>query len=175
MSESINLEQFEMHLATEHEIDILPAIETAADSLFSQVGFNDLPAAASAAELKNAKAIIVTGRPPVGFARIEELGGNAHLEQLSVTPELAGNGIGGKLLEETCVWAARQGYSAITLVTFQFIPWNAPFYEKHGFKMVNELTAELESLRQHEVELGLDNFGPRLVMKKPLQSTLPTQ
>jgi hypothetical protein len=35
-------------------------------------------------------------------------------------------------------WAVRQGLPAMTPVTFRGVPWNAPYYERLGFR---ELTA----------------------------------
>ena len=130
MTEFMNQGSADIHIATDNEIDLLPAIEAAADSVFAEIGIDDLPPAASADELRNAKALIVDGHPPIGFARVEELEGNAHLEQLSVLPEHAGRGAGGKLLEKACQWAAQQGYSAITLSTYKDVKWNCPFYKK---------------------------------------------
>ncbi len=50
--------------------------------------------------LRSAKALIVAGNPPIGFARLNEFEGNAHLEQLSVISKQVRKGIGKKLLEE---------------------------------------------------------------------------
>lgn len=168
MNKSINHKIQDVHLATEDEIMLLPTIEAEADKIFRQIGINSLPPAASVEELLRAKAILVHGHPPTGFARLEELDGNAHLEQLSVSPDHAGQGIGGKLLEQACQWASQQGYLAITLSTYKDVKWNAPFYGKHGFKAIEDLSPGLQLLRDHEIELGLDQYGPRVVMKRIL-------
>lgn len=160
-------EQPAVREATEADLEYLPGIEAAADALFAEQGFTGLPPAASREELAEARSVLVSGSPPVGFARLEEIDGSAHLEQLSVRPEAGGRGIGGKLLDEACLWAAKQGYDAMTLATFRDIPWNAPFYARHGFAVIDELTPGLAELRRHETEeLGLDQAGPRVVMKK---------
>jgi hypothetical protein len=45
-------------------------------------------------------------------------------------------------------WAARQGMAALTLITFRGVPWNAPYYERLGFRELApaELTPGLAAL-----------------------------
>ncbi len=62
----------------------------------------------------------------------------------------------------------------MTLSTFRDIEWNAPFYAKHGFEILTELTPGLENLRQLEIEIGLDKIGPRVVMRRALAGLRPT-
>ncbi len=161
----------DLHAVLDAEVGLLPAIEEAADQMFVEIGAGPLPPAASVAELTEAQFVLVAGRPPVGFARVEEVDGVAHLEQLSVHPQHARQGVGGALLEGVCEWAARAGYPAITLITFAEIPWNAPFYRRQGFVPLVELTPGLRDLRRHEAELGLDVFGPRVAMRRMLSAT----
>jgi hypothetical protein len=56
------------------------------------------------------------------------------------------------------------------LCTFADVPWNAPFYARHGFVSLaeSESTPGLLELRQREVSLGLDALGRRTVMRKLL-------
>ena len=168
MREQLGDDFVDMHFAEDQEIEQLTAVESAADQVFNEAGIQNLPPAASSSELKTAKALIVAGNPPIGFVRIEEIDANAHLEQLSVIPEESGKGTGGRLLEQACRWATEHGYSTMTLSTFRDIEWNAPFYAKHGFEILTELTPGLENLRQHEIEIGLDKIGPRVVMARVL-------
>ncbi len=79
-----------------------------------------------------------------------------------------GGGLGGKLLEAGVDWAKEQGYSQITLITFKNIPWNGPFYEKHGFDELSNISDSLKRLREYEKEVGLDSIGERIVMYKKL-------
>jgi GNAT superfamily N-acetyltransferase len=80
----------------------------------------------------------------------------------------ARHGIGTALLDAACRHAASHGHRAITLITFGAVSWNAPFYARHGFAPVVELTPGLAELRRHEAELGMDALGPRVVMRRAL-------
>lgn len=106
--------------------------------------------------------------PPVGYARVEVVDGQAHLEGLSVRPRQMRRGIGTALVTAACRWAAEQGFSQITLCTFADVPWNGPFYAGLGFTEVPAATPGLQALRRHERELGLDSMGRRCVMRRLL-------
>jgi hypothetical protein len=86
-----------------------------------------------------------------GFAVLELLDGAVHLEQLSVHPAHGRQGIG----------AAR-----VTLLTYADVPWNAPFYARHGWRPDPSPTRALLALREQETALGLDRHGPRVVMTR---------
>ena len=157
--------------ARPEELDQLLAIERASDELFATVGFHLTPGPATLAALGQARQLLVVGDPPVGFARIEEVDGLAHLEQLSVHPDRARQGLGRTLLEAACAWAAEASYRAITLSTFAEVPWNAPFYASAGFAPLVPLTPGLVALRRQEQGNGLDELGPRVVMVRRLPAT----
>lgn len=156
--------------ARAEELALLPALEAAADRVFDDLGLGPLPPAATVRDLESAFCVLVSGEPPVGFARVEVVDGQAHLEQLSVHPDAGRKGSGGRLLDAACAWAAERGYAVVTLCTFADVPWNAPFYARHGFVPVPdaELTPGLRTLRRREAELGLDGLGRRTVMAKTL-------
>src|SRR4030095_4117904 len=118
--------------------------------------------------LIDARDLLVAGRPPVGFARIDEVDGHAHLEQLSVLPGHMRRGIGTGLLEAACAWAVEHSFREITLCTFAEPDWNAPFFAQRGFVLVSELTPGLEELRDWERSIGLDALGRRVVMRRAL-------
>lgn len=157
-----------VRIATPDDIAVLPRIEAAADKVFEDYGITDLPAAATEAELMNAKLLLVYGTPAVGFARVEQVDDQSHLEQVSVLPEHSGQGIGTNLIESAFEWARNSGYATMTLTTFRDIPWNAPFYETLGFAEIDELAPQLHKHREDEIRLGLDALGPRVAMQKTL-------
>lgn len=150
------------------ELPLLVDVEIAADVPFAAIGIDPLPPAGTAADLAAARLLLVVGDPPVGFARIEEVDGLAHLEQLSVHPDHWHRGHGTALIEAACAWAAASGYPAVTLITFADVAWNGPYYTRRGFAPVTELTPGLRDLRRHEAELGLDALGTRIAMRRTL-------
>lgn len=155
--------------AKEADLGFLPALEAASDTLLASApGVRGsellrLPPPAGTAELRAARQLLVVGEPITGFARIEEVEGLAHLEQLSVHPASAGAGLGRLLVNAALRWARTHGYPGMTLCTFADVPFNAPFYRSCGFEVV-EPRGELAQLRRHEVELGLDEAGRRVAM-----------
>ncbi|WP_412542501.1 GNAT family N-acetyltransferase [Longispora sp. K20-0274] len=151
------------------EWEMLAAVAAAADTLFDTVGIRPLPPSAGAPAFAAAHAVLACGDPPVGFAMLEVVDGSAFLDQLSVHPDHTRQGLGAALLEAACAWAAAEGFAAITLTTFADVPWNGPFYTRHGFAPVTgELPAGLRRIRDREIAIGLDAFGPRFAMRKPL-------
>ena len=96
---------------------------------------------------------------PVGFAHIELLEPTvAHLKELDVHPSHGRRGLGTKLIETVCEWAAAANYGWVTLTTFREAPWNMPFYAKVGFEEIprQELTSVLLSILREEGDRGLD-------------------
>ncbi|WP_299955415.1 GNAT family N-acetyltransferase [uncultured Modestobacter sp.] len=143
-------------------------VEVAADELFVPLGITDLPAPASATERARSWRVLVVGEPVQGFAVLELLDGAVHLEQLSVDPEHGRRGLGAALLAATVQAAAEQGADRVTLLTYADVPWNAPFYARHGWRETGELTPGLRALRRREEELGLDRHGRRVAMVRSL-------
>ncbi len=147
----------------------LPALEAAADARFACLGVGPIPpVATTATELAHAAQVLVAEDASgiVGFARLEVVDGEAHLEQLSVLPDAAGRGVGTALLDASVAWAARAGHDAVTLCTFADVPWNGPFYGRRGFEKVTDLSPGLRALRETERRLGLDTVGRRVVMRR---------
>jgi GNAT superfamily N-acetyltransferase len=105
----------------------------------------------------------------VGFMLMEELDGAAHIEELSVHPDGQGRGLGTALLDAAAGWAAERGFSAVTLTTFRDVPWNRPFYERRGYRVVGgaELSGGMRRKVAHEAAWGLDP-ELRVVMRRQL-------
>jgi len=157
------------------DLAALPEVERASAGLFPP---EDLPAPLrdevhSPAELglaRRERRLLVAldpGGAPVGFALAGRLDGVGHLEELSVHPDHGRRGLGSRLLEATCRWAARQGLRAVTLTTFRHLPWNAPFYARRGFRVLSpdELGPGLRAVLRGERARGLRR---RVAMRRPL-------
>lgn len=153
-----------MRPAGDDDLPLLPEVEAAADRSFVALGVDDLPAPAGAAERARSWRVLVAGRPPVGFAVLEQLDGAVHLEQLSVHPAHGRRGIGGALVEAAVDEARAVGADRVTLCTYADVPWNGPFYARHGFVEWPDPPPALAALRAHEQQLGLDRHGRRVVM-----------
>jgi GNAT superfamily N-acetyltransferase len=157
----------DVRAAAKSDLAQLAEIDERAEALFRAAGYA-LPAVPfDDAALAAAKAVFVAGRPPVGFVWLTEVDGLAHVEELAVIPKWMRQGLGTRLLERAAEWARRQGYPALTLITFADVPWNAPFYRARGYADT-EPTPGLLALRERERELGLDGVGRRVVMRRDL-------
>ena len=160
-----------IRLARPAELVLLPAVELAADTRFSELGVGPLPEPGSAAELSRALAVLVAGDPPFGFARLEEVGGEAHLEQLAVHPDHGRRGIGRGLLEAACTWASDAGYGEISLVTYRDVPWNGPFYARAGFEGCGPADEWLRQRARPNEAPVMARFGTRVVMTRSLRTS----
>ncbi|UGY94718.1 GNAT family N-acetyltransferase [Streptomyces gobiensis] len=101
---------------------------------------------------------------PLACLLAARVDGCTHIEQLSVHPDSARRGIGRALLGHA---AAAEGGRPLTLTTFSEVPWNAPYYERIGFRRLaeSELTPGLKKIQAAETELGLHRW-PRVCMRR---------
>ena len=80
-----------------------------------------------------------------GFVVVDIVDGCAHVEEIAVAPEFGRRGYGTAMLDAVERWAAANGHSAVTLTTFRDVPFNGPWYEGLGFRVIagDELTPGL--------------------------------
>ena len=104
---------------------------------------------------------------PVAYLVAEPVDGFLHVEQVSVHPRAARRGFGRALVDHVAGVARADGVPALTLTTFAEVPWNAPYYERLGFRVVPdaELTPGLRRIVDAEAAMGLDRW-PRVVMRR---------
>ncbi len=104
----------------------------------------------------------------VAFLVAGVVDGNAHVDEVAVHPSHAGQGLGRALIDHLGEWADDCGLPAVTLTTFVDVPWNAPYYERIGFRRLRESEwgPELARIRWDERERGLDD-SPRTAMIRP--------
>jgi GNAT superfamily N-acetyltransferase len=150
------------------EFEHLRWIESESDRLYLEVGIGPFLEDETANHLPVAAAVYAVGDPAVGFVSLEIVDGVAHVDQVSVLPDHGRKGLGRALLEAAVGWAAASGYPALTLLTYRDVPWNAPFYRTLGFEEITTLSPGLAAIRSHELDAGLDAFGPRLAMRRAL-------
>ncbi|GIG90308.1 GNAT family N-acetyltransferase [Plantactinospora endophytica] len=111
----------------------------------------------------------VSADVPVGYLVAEPVDGCLHVEQVSVHPRAARRGVGRRLLDHLAEYATATGVPALTLTTFVDVPWNAPYYLRCGFVVLDEheLTPGLAVIRAREAAHGLDRW-PRVCMRRDL-------
>lgn len=165
---AIELDVPDVRPAEDADLPVVVEIDERADSVFRVAGLEVPRIPLRLDDLREAKAVFVHGRPPVGFVWVGEADGLAHIEQLSVLPGHMRRGLGSALLEAACAWAAEHGYRAVTLTTYAEVPWNGPFYAARGFAETDRLTPDLVERRDWERSAGLDEVGRRVVMRRDL-------
>jgi 4-diphosphocytidyl-2-C-methyl-D-erythritol kinase len=92
----------------------------------------------------------------VGFVclDVEEGGDSIGIAEIDVLPTWGRRGIGAALLEHACDWARAAGYRKIDLGTLRDVPWNAPFYGRHGFVEVDKYAPEFAFALDRDRENG---------------------
>lgn len=125
------------------------AMEPAARAVKRRIERGDIDA--------NNPVVPLEGGLPVGMAIASVREGAVHLEEMDVLPAHGRRGLGTRLLATVCAWARAQGYAAVTLSTFSDVPWNGPFYRKHGFKDLQpeQWTPGMWAIREQEAQHGL--------------------
>ncbi|GAA0492706.1 GNAT family N-acetyltransferase [Streptomyces olivaceiscleroticus] len=107
---------------------------------------------------------------PVAYLIAAHVDGNLHVEQVSVHPDSARRGIGRALLARCAEHAVDRRLPALTLTTFADVPWNAPYYARCGFRILDdaEIGPLLQRIRRQEAAHGLDRW-PRVCMRKEVR------
>jgi GNAT superfamily N-acetyltransferase len=160
------MSDYTIDLARPGEVELLPAIERRAATLFSQEDLapehaaDVTPLPVYVAAQRDGRVFVARDAADrlVGFAHLEWIDGIAYLEELDVEPDSGRRGIGRCLVEAACEWARSRGSDRITLSTFRDVAWNAPFYARLGFVPIpiEALSHALLALREREAADGLD-------------------
>lgn len=129
-----------IRLAVPADVISLPAIEAAAGEAFRSIGMPEVaddPLPDVEELIRHASDgrvwVATVSSKVVGYARAVVRDGSAHLEQVSVHPDHAGQRIGADLIDAVASWARDRGDERLTLTTFADVPWNAPYYRRLGF------------------------------------------
>ncbi|WP_030144844.1 GNAT family N-acetyltransferase [Spirillospora albida] len=151
------------------ELAELVAVENSADAAFAALGIVFPPGPTVVETVAGQAEILVAGDPPAGFAAFRTVDGATHLEQISVRADLMGRGIGVPLLRAVQDRARAADSPGVTLITFRDVPWNAPWYARHGFAELpqDRWGPGLRAYWEAELEDGLHTLGPRLIMWSP--------
>lgn len=161
--------------ATAEELPLLQDIERATGAPFRDLGMteiaDDAPPPLEALERyrRAGRAWVATDGGddhPLAYLVCEPVDGALHIEQVSVHPDAARRRLGRTLLAHAADHAREEGLTGLTLTTFTEVPWNAPYYARLGFRILDEaeLTPGLRGIRAHEAARGLDRW-PRVCMR----------
>lgn len=159
------------------DVPTLREIEISAGDAFrdidmAAIAHDDPPTPESyleAVELRHLWVIDDDDSTPVAYLWAFELDGGLHIEQVSVAATHARRGLGRALIEHAAGLARERGAPCLTLTTFAQVPWNAPYYERIGFRTLdeNELSPGLRAIRDAEAAHGLGEW-PRVCMRLDL-------
>jgi GNAT superfamily N-acetyltransferase len=94
---------------------------------------------------------------PVGFLAARSVACSLHFVEMDVLPSHGRRGIGALLVEHALAAGRARGLRDATLTTFLRLPWNAPFYARHGFTVLGELASHphLQQALEREARRGL--------------------
>lgn len=163
-----------VRLARADELSALAEIERLAGARFETIPqVADLPevlmppGALSAALARRQVWVAVAAGRPVGFAYADLIDDAVHLEELDVLPAWGRRGIGQALIAAVVDDARTRRLPAVTLTTFRDVPWNAPYYARLGFRVLDPRTLGpgLAALVEHEAARGLPPVL-RVVMRR---------
>ncbi|ACC73915.1 GNAT family N-acetyltransferase [Paraburkholderia phymatum] len=106
----------------------------------------------------------------VGFVMFAMLNARIYVEALDVVPQHAGRRIGAALLGQVDARARAAGATHVELSTFRHVPWNAPYYQRLGFSILEdgELDAALLRIRKLRVARGVDETK-RVFMRRAVK------
>ncbi|MGL4540991.1 MAG: GNAT family N-acetyltransferase [Polymorphobacter sp.] len=80
-----------------------------------------------------------------------------HILELSVAAAAQRRGIGSALVAAAIAAARARGLASLTLTTDRTLPWNAPFYARHGFVILapDATPGWLRTILRREASAGL--------------------
>jgi ribosomal protein S18 acetylase RimI-like enzyme len=146
------------------DIPRLGPIEEAADRIFIDAGHPEF--SGSISDDDDAAAAIAAGSITVvevdsiveGWVQVGRLEDELCIDQISVNPEMHGQGLGTRLMRHVMAMALDMGEESITLDTQSDVPWNQPWYEQLGFVVVPkaEWSVAMASVDERQTGFGLD-------------------
>ena len=170
-------DRYTISLAEREHIHLLADIELAAAASFPErviaPALRTNVVAVAQLQLAQAEArlwvALSESKTVVGFAVVVPEADCALLQEIDVHPDHQRQGIGRRLIQKVIVWAKAKQLSAVTLTTFEYVPWNAPFYQGLGFNKLSHhelaLAPSLNERLQRELTTGLkERVAMRLLL-----------
>jgi GNAT superfamily N-acetyltransferase len=155
-------DSYTIRVARPDDLAVLPVIERAAAAVFRTTPYayladDDLVTAEVDLAHEYVWVVVDPDDQPIGFAIVHVLEESVHLHELDVHPDHARQGLGRRLIATVADWARARGATALTLTTFDDVPWNGSYYTRLGFRTLDlaTLSPGLQAVRQGEAEAGL--------------------
>jgi GNAT superfamily N-acetyltransferase len=155
------VDSFSLRIARSDELQLLIDIDDEASELFLRAGITlalekdppfvvDESVRWAAAISKGLAHVAVDVRDrPIGFITLRYVDGEPYLDQIAVRLASMRRGAGTALLRQAVLWSANRPF---WLTTYSHLPWNKPYYERHGFEVVPESMcgSELHSILEQQ-------------------------
>jgi len=157
----------EIRLTKVADVSVLPSIERSAGAAFRVYPELSWVADDSVMSIEDHQGFVASGTSwvassastIVGFLCAEAVGeSELHIWELAVHADAQGSGVGTQLMQHAMAYAASSAHTtSLTLTTFSDVAFNAPFYRRLGFELVEELEVEprLQALLREEAAHGL--------------------
>jgi len=102
---------------------------------------------------------------PVAYLGAEWTGKDLYIAEVDVHPDHEGKQLGAALIETAVAHGFANSAARITLSTFTEIPWNRPYYERLGFRVLpeREWNAFMRNSMARQEQGGLD-ISKRCIM-----------
>lgn len=163
---------YSIRAAHPQDYSALPAIEQAAGMMYLRTRYRDLafgPNVSGHLDPDDRVWVAVCDEVVVAFAIVKIFAEFAHIHELDVHPAQARRGLGRALITHIVHWARNRGFDALTLTTFLDVPWNAPYYKRLGFAVIemSALPPHLKAILEAEARAGLDmthRVGMRMLL-----------
>ena len=153
------------------ELERLLDIEREAGRAFAEIGMEEIARddPGTAEDVAGAWVAVDEHDRPIAYLVGSTVDGCAHVDQVTVAPSYARRGIGAALIDHL---AATTGAPALTLTTFRDVPWNAPYYERLGFRVLDpaDWGPELAALVRRERE-RIPGGAARVAMRREIAVT----
>lgn len=172
----VNLpEGYGLRPGADEDIAALQRVDLAASRLFDGTGLIDepdgpvpVPEDALRAGITTKLLYVVTSPfgEPVGFALCRVVAHDLYLDQISVDPSHGGRGLGAYMVQAIIEEANDRHLRGVILSTFRDLPWNGPFYAKHGFvelprSAMKGWMKSLEAIQAQTMDVSLRCFMRR--------------
>lgn len=156
---------FEIRLTRLDDVALLPAVERSAAQAFLATPGLEWIAEDQVCSEQTHRVFVDVGTSWVavnetgaiiGFVIVELSRRTAHIVEIVVRQDMQGQGCGTALMTAVIDWARTRRLDTLTLTTFIDVPWNAPFYARLGFEIVERKSdPRLDDILRREIARGL--------------------